>query len=133
MNKRPRAFAAIIENDCILMVHIVKGEKNFWTLPGGGLENEETFEEAVVREVQEEANVKVNVMKHLYTHDYEYGVEKCFLVKAVQQYSTPKLGIDPELPIGQQELKELKWRSLKEVKEDIQVSEVIRALGLEIH
>ncbi|WP_088043383.1 NUDIX domain-containing protein [Bacillus sp. EAC] len=133
MNNRPRAFAAIIEKDCILMVHVVKGEKNYWTLPGGGLENEETFEEAVIREVQEEVNLKVKIIKHLYTNSYELGVEKCFLVQVVEENSTPILGFDPELLIEQQELKEIKWQPIKEMEEDIQVSKVIRALGLEVH
>ncbi len=115
------------------MVHVVKGEKNYWTLPGGGLENEETFEEAVIREVQEEVNLKVKIIKHLYTNSYELGVEKCFLVQVVEENSTPILGFDPELLIEQQELKEIKWQPIKEMEEDIQVSKVIRALGLEVH
>lgn len=130
MSNRSRSFAAIIENDNILMVQIIKGEKNFWTLPGGGLENHETFEEAVIREVQEEVNLKVEVIKHLYTNNYELGVEKCFLAQILEQNLTPKLGYDPELPIEQQELKEFKWQPIKEMADDIQVSEVIRVLGL---
>ena len=133
LNNRPRAFAAIIENDCILMVQVVKGEKSYWTLPGGGLENEETFEQAVIREVQEEVNLKVKVIKHLYTNSYEQGLEKCFLVQVVEQNSTPILGFDPELLIEQQELKEIKWQPIKEMVADIQVSRVIRALGLEFN
>lgn len=34
-------------------------EKKSWTPPGGGIEPGETFEEAVIREVQEESNMKV--------------------------------------------------------------------------
>ncbi|WP_088071544.1 NUDIX hydrolase [Gottfriedia luciferensis] len=132
MSNRPRAFAAIIENENILMVHMIKGEKNYWTLPGGGLENEETFEEAVIREVQEEVNLKVKIIKHLYTNSYELGVEKCYLAQIVEQNSTPVLGFDPELPLDQQELQEIKWHPIKEVAEDIQVAKVINALGLEV-
>lgn len=33
--------------------------KNYWTLPGGVIERGETIEQAVVREVQEESNMKV--------------------------------------------------------------------------
>lgn len=110
----------------------MKGEKNYWTLPGGGLENEETFEEAVIREVQEEVNVKVKIIKHLYTNSYELGVEKCYLAQIVEQNSTPVLGFDPELPLDQQELQEIKWHPIKEVAEDIQVAKVINALGLEV-
>ncbi|WGG46516.1 NUDIX hydrolase [Rossellomorea sp. DA94] len=130
MRNRPRSFAVLIQNDCILMVRIVNGLNNFWTLPGGEVEEGETFEEAAIREVQEEVNLKVKVAKYLYTSAYEFGVEKCFLVEVIGQDSTPTLGYDPELPKNQQELKEVKWHLLKEMVEDQQVSEVIKALGL---
>ena len=34
-------------------------EKGHWTLPGGGIEKGESFEEATIREVKEEGNMKV--------------------------------------------------------------------------
>ena len=34
-------------------------DKQYWTLPGGGIEEGETIEEAVIREVEEESNMKV--------------------------------------------------------------------------
>lgn len=33
--------------------------KGYWTFPGGGIEPGETYEEAVIREVKEESNMKV--------------------------------------------------------------------------
>jgi 8-oxo-dGTP diphosphatase len=132
LNNRPRAFAALIQDDYILLVRIVNGEKEFWTLPGGGLEDGETFEDAVIREVQEEVNLKVKVVKHLYTTTYELGVEKCFLVETIVQNSIPTLGFDPELPYHQQVLREVKWHLIKEMADDIQVSEVIKALELKV-
>lgn len=78
INSRPRAFAAIIKDAHILMVHEINDKKDYWTLPGGGLEAGETYEEAVVREVKEEVNMKVNVVKSLFTNTYENGTEKCF-------------------------------------------------------
>lgn len=34
-------------------------DKQYWTLPGGAIEKEESIEEAVIREVLEESNMKV--------------------------------------------------------------------------
>lgn len=41
------------------MVVVYSETKNYWSLPGGGIEPGETYEEAVVREVKEETNMKV--------------------------------------------------------------------------
>lgn len=51
LEDRRRSFAALIQGDSILMVRIVNDEEEFWTLPGGAVEEGESFEEAVVREV----------------------------------------------------------------------------------
>ncbi|WLR57485.1 NUDIX domain-containing protein [Mesobacillus subterraneus] len=64
---RPRAFAAIIKNNYILMTKHVYPDGSFWTLPGGGLKAGETFEDAVVREVKEEVNLDVEVVDYLFT------------------------------------------------------------------
>lgn len=41
------------------IVLVKNGNKGTWTPPGGGIEPGETYEEATVREVKEEANMKV--------------------------------------------------------------------------
>lgn len=41
------------------LVVVYAESKKYWTPPGGGIEPGETYEEAVVREVKEETNMKV--------------------------------------------------------------------------
>ena len=41
------------------LVVVYAENKKYWTPPGGSIESGETFEEAVIREVQEETNMKV--------------------------------------------------------------------------
>lgn len=49
------------------------GKKNiYYTIPGGHVENNETFEETLIREMEEELNVKVEIQEeflHLYNED----------------------------------------------------------------
>lgn len=40
-------------------VIVFNNEKKYWTPPGGAIEPGETYEQAVIREVQEETNMKV--------------------------------------------------------------------------
>ena len=41
------------------LVVVYAAEKGYWAPPGGGIELGETYEEAVIREVKEETNMKV--------------------------------------------------------------------------
>ena len=41
------------------LVVVYAENKKYWTPPGGGIESGETYEQAVIREVQEETNMKV--------------------------------------------------------------------------
>jgi 8-oxo-dGTP diphosphatase len=41
--------------------------EKYWAVPGGLVKNEESLSDAVMRELQEETNVKLNFMEQLYT------------------------------------------------------------------
>ncbi len=60
---RERVCAAILRDGAILMVRIDYGDRVNLTLPGGGVDAGETHEEALVREVAEEANVVGRVIR----------------------------------------------------------------------
>jgi 8-oxo-dGTP diphosphatase len=126
---RPRAFAAIFKNNQILMTKHDYPDKTFWTLPGGGLETGETFEEAVIREVREEVNLNVKVVGFLFSGQYSGGEERCYLVQLLDDLP-PKLGYDPELCDAKQTLTEVKWFPIEEMKNDFHVSRVIEAMKI---
>ena len=131
---RPRACAAIIRDEKILMVkHQING-RSYWTLPGGGVVEGESLEQAVVREVLEETHLNVKVVKFLFEEPYEYGVSYCFLVSE-QGAAEAKLGSDPEendIDFHLSMLQDVGWHSLVSMKNDQQVSKVIALLTLPI-
>ena len=54
------------------LVVVCAAEKGYWAPPGGGIEPGETYEEAVIREVKEETNMKVLSQKFIgYQDIYE--------------------------------------------------------------
>lgn len=54
------------------LVVVYAAEKGYWVPPGGGIEPGETYEEAVIREVKEETNMKVLGQKFIgYQDIYE--------------------------------------------------------------
>ncbi|MBP1989813.1 NUDIX domain-containing protein [Paenibacillus eucommiae] len=93
---RDRVCGAIIRDESILMVRIADEDKEFWTLPGGGIEYNETQEEAVIREVKEEVNLDVRVKLKLFEMEYVHGMDYCFLCETINN-EQPQLGHDPEL------------------------------------
>lgn len=58
-NIRKRATAIIIENGKILLIKRIKSGMEYFVVPGGGVEEGETLEHALVREVAEELSLKV--------------------------------------------------------------------------
>jgi mutator protein MutT len=89
--KRIRAVAIIVNNGKVLLIHRVSHGKEYYVFPGGGVENGETVEQAVLREVQEETSLEVKIEKLLYHHIYDDGTEQFFyLCRYVS--GEPKLG-----------------------------------------
>ncbi len=68
-NPRIRVAAIIVQDDSILLVRHVKDGQTYWLLPGGGVEFGESLEEALVRELQEEANLDIKVKDLVIAND----------------------------------------------------------------
>jgi len=92
-----RAVAILIKDNEVLLIHRTRDGKEFWVLPGGGVEEKEKVEDSVVREVEEEASIKCNIVKLLYTHIYSDLGHKQFYYLCEYVSGDPKLGEYNEL------------------------------------
>ena len=63
------------------LVVVYAANKGYWTPPGGGIENGESYEEAVIREVKEETNMKVLKQKLI---GYQDIYEKDRIVRQIR-------------------------------------------------
>ncbi|MEV8506759.1 NUDIX domain-containing protein [Actinoplanes sp. NPDC051475] len=103
MSGRRRAAAIIIRDGRVLMVHERSrrdGGREWWTLPGGGIDPGETAEDAVRREVLEEVGLVVKEARYLHDMPYPSGMTSVFVCTVGDDQ--PQLGphvTGPE-PIG---------------------------------
>lgn len=72
MSTRPprvRVAAVIPRDDALLLVRHRKGARQYWMLPGGGLDFGETFEACAARELREETGFEVEISRMLYVSE----------------------------------------------------------------
>ncbi|HKI52860.1 MAG TPA: NUDIX hydrolase [Anaerolineales bacterium] len=129
---RPRACAAVLNDDKILMVCHQTPPRTYWTFPGGAVETDETFEQAAVREVKEETGLKVKAVRLLFEEEYEFGISYCFLAELTGDNVELTLKYLPEEKsvFSGTILLSAESHLIKDKKDDIQVSKVISILGL---
>ena len=90
---------------------------HLWSPPGGGVEFGETLQEALKKEFLEETNLEVEIGGYLFTNEYigpnHHAIEIFFQVRRIS--GNLKLGMDPELGLDMQILKEAKFFSIAEL------------------
>ena len=64
-----RVTGILIENEKILLVTQKVSDKRNWSLPGGKLEQGETIEQGIIREMKEETGLDVEIIRLLYLCD----------------------------------------------------------------
>ncbi len=82
-----------IEDKVILLKRIRKENNkylNYYAIPGGGIEEGETNEEACIRELKEETSLDVTINSFLGMEEYNTGI--CYYYKVNYLGGTPILG-----------------------------------------
>lgn len=132
MEKRVSSRAIIIEDNKLLAMfrRKIKNDgsvKEYYVIPGGGLEENETLEENVIRELKEEFSVDIEVIKFLGTEEYDDTIANYFLCKIVN--GTPKLGGEELERMTKENYYEIKYIDLKEIDcYDINAKKLITTL-----
>ena len=92
--KRVCSRAITFIDDKILLIERYRLFDNelmhYFTIPGGGVEENETYQEAAIRETKEETCCDIEIIKDLYIEDYGEGICHWFYGKYIS--GTPELG-----------------------------------------
>ncbi|OHB17068.1 MAG: hypothetical protein A2734_01470 [Parcubacteria group bacterium RIFCSPHIGHO2_01_FULL_40_30] len=84
-----RVAAIIIKDDKILLIHRIKNGQEYYVFPGGGVKEDESLEEALIREIKEELTLDIKVFKQVFNITNQGREESYFLI---QEYDgTPQL------------------------------------------
>ena len=78
MKTTTRAVGIILYKDEVLLVKRRNQKHHYFVFPGGGVEENETVEAAVLREIKEETTLNVKIEKLLYHHNYGMQGEQFF-------------------------------------------------------
>jgi 8-oxo-dGTP pyrophosphatase MutT (NUDIX family) len=78
---RNSSRAVIVKDDKVLMIERYKNGRHYYVFPGGGMEDGENPEGTVVRELQEELNLKIDKPKLIYALEEDAGTQYFYLVK----------------------------------------------------
>lgn len=87
--KRISARGIIIQDDCVYLMFRRKilddgTVKEYYVIPGGGIEEGETKEEAIVRELKEELSIDVEIIEYLGTNEEEEAhFFNCKIIKGI--------------------------------------------------
>lgn len=96
MSKEIRIRVAVViprENEILLVRHVKQG-RQYWLIPGGGLNFGETIEECARREIKEETNMEIKLLKLLFVSEsvsleYERHLVNLFFLGKVLSPEAP--------------------------------------------
>ncbi len=137
MSKPFRKNASIIarENGKFLLVKKPR-TRHAWQFPQGGVEADETFEEAAQREFEEELGTdKIKILKEASVFFYEWSNEaeidprlKKFRGQEVHLFLADFFGGDSEIKLDRNELAEWRWVDAAELNELIESPEYLKKI-----
>ena len=113
------AFILNENNELLLQQRNKAPEKGYWSIPGGKVELFEKIEDAVKREIKEETDVDIEVIKllgicdHIVDNEQVHWVSPSYLCKIVA--GNPRI-IEP------QKHSDMKWFSLDELPENLTIT-----------
>jgi 8-oxo-dGTP diphosphatase len=105
------------QNEVLLLLRKKPPEADCWSIPGGSVKMFETIEDAIIREVKEELNVDIKIVKllgvtnHILEQEKTHWVSPAFLAQII--------GNQTPLNVETGSHQDLRWFSINELPHNI--------------
>lgn len=109
-----RAVAVIIKGNEILLMRRIKGRRDYFVFPGGGVEKGETIKDAAIREIKEEFGLDVKIERFLFKIRNGSRDEFYFLAKDFS--GVPEIGGEEKERMTESNQYHPAWKKLSELK-----------------
>ncbi|KXX70988.1 8-oxo-dGTP diphosphatase MutT [Flammeovirga sp. SJP92] len=116
MRKPTQVVAAVIIDDqqriLITQRPLHKSQGGLWEFPGGKVENSESNEEALVREIKEELGVKIAVGEFIHSCQHDYGNTVIELIVYFSKINEGSIHLNEHIDmewISVEELEQYEW------------------------
>ncbi|GER68688.1 NUDIX hydrolase [Weizmannia acidilactici] len=114
MKKRAGVLIINPEKDCILLIHRIRNSLEYWVIPGGTVEDGESFEEAAKREIMEELGIKMEGFTEFFSFSTEDREERYYLTKIMEMKEYTIQGEEKERS-GKDNQYLVKWVNLNQL------------------
>ena len=112
---RARVILYNKENKAVLLIHRLKNGRNYWVIPGGGAEKNETPIDTAIREINEELNIhlKPNDLMHF----FKYKGKECeeFFYTEIPYSVAPKISGEERERASSDNVYQPEWVAVKEL------------------
>jgi len=82
MTVRHRATVFVLDKNRVLLLHRIKNGKEYYAVPGGGVQVDETPEQAAVRELKEETSLDVVLDEKIGEHEDDTSHQYFYIARS---------------------------------------------------
>jgi ADP-ribose pyrophosphatase YjhB (NUDIX family) len=117
MRTKTRVSAIIISNDQLLLIHRKKEGKEYWVFPGGGVEEGETNEQAIIREMKEETSLDMENARFAFGDPIKWDWGENIFYYGDVKFVEPELGGPEKLKLSEKDWYQPEWINLSKIKD----------------
>jgi ADP-ribose pyrophosphatase YjhB (NUDIX family) len=81
---KQRAGAVIFDRNKVFLMHRIKGGSEYWVLPGGSVEGDESLEQACCREIKEETGLEIEITRLAFRTENRGRIKSYFYANKIR-------------------------------------------------